>query len=127
MKGKGMNSFNFGRPMEICEKVYYLTSDMKKAGWVMKGCSEELLSLSSDDTVPDEEKIQKVTEASRRTVDQCLGEGAFDEIFEGREASILDMASLMDFIRSEIEEWKREIGAKNAAGRILAKRQEMGR
>ena len=113
--------------MEICGKVYHLTSGMKKAGWVMKGCSEEVLRLSGDDTVPDEEKVQKVTEAGRRTVDQCLGEGAFDEIFEGRDVSMLDMASLVDFIRSEIEEWKREIGAKNAAGRILAQRQGMNR
>lgn len=127
MKGKGMNSFDFGRPMEICGKVYYLTSDMKKAGRVMKECSDEVLRLSEDATVPDEEKVQKVTEAGRRTVDECLGEGAFDEIFEGRDVSMLDMASLVDFIRSEIEEWKREIGARNAAGRILAKRQEMSR
>lgn len=126
MKGKGMNSFNFGRPMKICGKIYHLTSDMGKAGKVMKGCSEEILQLSGDVTVPDEKKMEKVTEASRRAVDQCLGKGAFDEIFEGREIGVLDMASLIDFIRSEIEEWKREIGAKNAAGKMLAKRQEMG-
>lgn len=120
-----MNSFDFGRPMKICGKIYHLTSDMEKAGRVMKECSEEAFRLSGDDTMPDEEKMQKVTETSRGMVDQCLEEGAFDEIFKGREISVLDMASLMDFIRSEIEEWKREIRAKNDAGRILAQRQGM--
>lgn len=85
----------------------------------------EAFRLSGDAALADEEKMEKVTETSRRAVDQCLGDGAFDEIFEGRKISVLDMASLLDFIRFEIEEWKREIGAKNAAGRMLAKRQEM--
>ena len=125
MRGKGLHSFNIGRPMKICGKVYHLTSDMEKAGRVMKECSGEAFRLSGDAALADEEKMEKVTETSRRAVDQCLGDGAFDEIFEGRKISVLDMASLLDFIRFEIEEWKREIGAKNAAGRMLAKRQEI--
>lgn len=60
-----MNSFNFGRKVEICGEIYYLSKDMGKVAEAMKQCSETMLKLAKDQSLSAEEIVEKVRIHSR--------------------------------------------------------------
>lgn len=120
-----MNSFNFGRKVEICGEIYYLSRDMEKVAEAMKQCSEKMMELSGDQSISKEAMMDAVREKSRETIDTVLGVGAFERIFAEEEADILNLMSLVDFITEEINQWKTELAAKVMAGKaVLEKRNE---
>lgn len=120
-----MNSFNFGRKVEICGEVYYLSRDMKKIAEAMTQCSEKMMELAADQGLSELDMMDAVRKKSRETIDTALGDGAFDRIFEKEEADILNLTSLVDFITEEIRQWKAELAAKGMAGKaMLEKRNE---
>ncbi|MDE6601556.1 MAG: hypothetical protein K2K90_05230 [Lachnospiraceae bacterium] len=120
-----MNSFNFGRKVEICGEIYYLSRDMEKVAKAMKQCSEKMMELSGDQSISKEAMMDAVRGKSRETIDTVLGVGAFERIFAEEEADILNLMSLVDFITEEINQWKTELEAKVMAGKaVLEKRNE---
>lgn len=114
-----MNSFSFGRRVEICGEIYYLSKDMDKIAESMRQCSETMLGLAENRELSKEEMMEKVREQSRDTIDTALGTGAFDKIFAQEEADLLNLTSLIDFITEEINEWKTELTAKSMAAKAL--------
>lgn len=120
-----MNSFNFGRKVEICGEIYYLSRDMEKIAGAMKQCSEKMLELAADQNISELAMMDAVREKSKETIDTALGDGAFDRIFENEEADLLNLTSLIDFITEEINQWNTELAAKSMAGKaMLEKRNE---
>lgn len=114
-----MNSFNFGRKVEICGEVYYLSKDMGKVAEAMKQCSETMLKLAKDQSLSAEEMMEKVRVQSKDTIDTALGKGAFDRIFAEEKADLLNLTSLVDFITEEINLWKTELTAKGMAAKAM--------
>lgn len=114
-----MNSFSFGRKVEICGEIYYLSKDMNKIAESMKQCSETILGLAANQDISKEEMMEKVREQSKDTIDTALGTGAFDKIFAQEEADVLNLTSLIDFITQEINEWKTELTAKSMAAKAM--------
>lgn len=114
-----MNSFNFGRKVEICGEIYYLSRDMDKIADAMKKCSDKMFELAGDQNLSEEIMKKAVQEESRKTIDAALGEGAFDRIFAEEEADIVNLVSLVDFIAEEINLWKTELAAKGMAGKAM--------
>lgn len=114
-----MNSFNFGRKVEICGEIYYLSRDMGKTAEAMKQCSEKMLELAADQSLSKEDMMDAVRKKSKETIDTVLGDGAFDRIFAEEEADILNLTSLVDFIAEEINQWKTELAAKSIAGKAM--------
>lgn len=117
-----MNSFNFGRKVEICGEIYYLDSDMEKVAKTMKECSEQMIVLSQEKSLTEEQMMEKVHVQSRETIDTVLGNGAYDRIFEKVKPNLLNLISLVDFITAEIKEWRIELAAKKAAGETLVQK-----
>lgn len=121
----GVNSFSFGRKVEICGEIYYLSRDMEKIAGAMQQCSEKMLELAADQSISKQVMMDAVREKSRETIDTVLGGGSFDRIFADEEADLLNLTSLIDFITEEINQWKTELEAKSMAGKaILEKRNE---
>lgn len=114
-----MNSFNFGRKVEICGEIYYLSRDMDKIAEAMKKCSDEMIGLGQDQNMSQEEMMEKVRANARETIDTVFGEGAYEKIFRGAEEDMVNLVSLVDFITAEINLWKRELMAKSMAGKEL--------
>lgn len=114
-----MNSFSFGRKVEICGEIYYLSKDMDKIAESMKQCSETMFGLAENQNLSKEEMMEKVREQSKDTIDTALGTGAFDKIFAQEEADLLNLTSLIDFITEEINLWKTELTAKSMAAKAL--------
>lgn len=114
-----MNSFNFGRKVEICGEIYYLSRDMERIAGTMKQCSETMLKLAKDQSISAEEMMEKVRIQSKDTIDTALGEGAFDRIFAEEKADLLNLTSLVDFITEEINLWKTELKAKEMAAKAM--------
>lgn len=114
-----MNSFSFGRKVEICGEIYYLSRDMEKIAGAMQQCSEKMLELAVDQSLSEPAMMNAVREKSRETIDTALGVGAFDRIFANEEADLLNLTSLIDFITEEINQWKTELAAKSMAGKAM--------
>lgn len=114
-----MNSFNFGRKVEICGEIYYLSRDMKKIAESMRQCSETMLGLAEDQSLSKEEMMEKARAQSKDTIDTALGTGAFDKIFAQEEADLLNLTSLIDFVTEEINLWKTELEAKSIAAKAI--------
>ena len=117
-----MNSFNFGRKVEICGEIYYLSKDMGKVAEAMKQCSESMRKLAKDQSLSAEEIMEKVRKHSKDTIDTALGNGAFDRIFAEEEADLLNLTSLVNFITEEINLWKTELAAKGMAAKAMLKK-----
>lgn len=103
-----MNEFQFGRPIKICGKVYYLTSNMKMLSAQMLNTAALMKQVSALE-IGDAEKMEQATKLCRACIDKVLGQGSFDEIFAIEEPSTLNLAALMQFIASEISAWKQEV------------------
>ena len=117
-----MNSFNFGRKVEICGEIYYLSRDMEKVAEAMKQCSEKMMELSGDQSISKEAMMDAVREKSRETIDTVLGAGAFERIFAEEEADILNLMSLVDFITEEINQWRQSLQQRLWQGKRCSKR-----
>lgn len=102
-----MNNFEFGRAVKICGKEYHITSDMKSVTTAMTETSMKLNELSSSD-LSDDEITKLITQHYRHAIDATLGEGSFDQIFEGRVINYTDLFELIRFITREIEIWREE-------------------
>lgn len=106
-----MNNFEFGRAVKICGKEYHITSDMKIITAAMTEASRKLNELSSSN-LPDDEITKLITEHYRHAIDATLGEGSFDQIFEGRVVNYTDLFDLIRFVTKEIEIWRKEQNAR---------------
>lgn len=102
-----MKTFDFGRPVKICGKVYYISSDMEKVASELKASSDKLYDLVNKE-ISEDEKVRQATDIYRICLDNVLGKGSFNAIFCSRNPRLSDMVSLMEFINKEIEEWSEE-------------------
>ncbi len=120
MKGaKNVNSFNFGRKVEICGEIYYLSKDMKKNAAAMKKCSDKMFELADARHLTPAGMMDEVRKQSKETIDTVLGTGSFDKIFAKEEADLINLVSLVNFITDEINQWKAELEAMSVAGRSM--------
>ena len=117
-----MNSFNFGRKVEICGEIYYLKRDMEAIAKAMKKCSDKMIELSQKKDITQEEMMGEVTTHSKEAIDTALGEGSYDRIFAQEEPDLINLVDLVDFITGEINQWKKELMAKKIAGEELLKK-----
>lgn len=107
-----MNSFNFGRKVEICGEIYYLKRDMEAIAKAMKKCSDKMIELSQKKDIPKEEMMGEVETHSKEAIDAALGEGSYNKIFAQEEPDLINLVALVDFITEEINQWKKELRAK---------------
>ena len=117
-----MNSFNFGRKVEICGEIYYLKRDMEATAKAMKKCSDKMIELSRKKDITEEEMKGEVETHSKEAIDTALGEGSYDKIFAQEEPDLINLLSLVDFITEEIDQWKKDLMARKMAGEALLKK-----
>ena len=118
-----MNSFNFGRKVEICGEIYYLKRDMEAIAKAMKKCSDKMIELSKKKDIKQKEVMGEVETHSKEAIDTVLGEGSYDKIFAQEKPDLINLVALVDFITEEINQWKKELMAKKMAGEeLLGKR-----
>lgn len=115
-----MNSFNFGRKVEICGDIYYINRDMKKISDAMEGCAKEMFDLARKEGA-DGRAMEQIQKEAEKAVDVALGNGSFARIFQNEKADMLNMCDLIGFITDEIKLWKAEVAAKGRAGMEIIK------
>lgn len=114
-----MNSFSFGRKVEICGEIFYLKRDMEAIAKAMKKCSDKMIELSQKKDITKEEIEREVETHSREAIDTALGEASYDRIFAQEEPDLINLIALTEFITEEINQWRKELMAKKMAGEAL--------
>lgn len=98
MKG---NDFRFGKPIHICGKEYWLDVNTKDKQARIRMILAKIKGAERQEDTP--EKARIMIEQVKEMLDLALGDGAFGEIFEGRDIVISDLVAVLNFIRDELE------------------------
>ena len=102
-----MNSFNFGRPVEIEGAVYTISSDRDRIRAALE-LQQAKLKVIEKSNLPDDRKKKEIAEVCRDGLDVILGKGSFDKIFSERAFNYGDYTMLIKFLTKEMELWKKE-------------------
>lgn len=96
-----MNDFRFGEPIKICGKEYWMDTNTKEKQEKLTKLRGKITEIEKNKDTP--EKVMELIGYIKEMIDMVITEGAFDEIFSGREVKTKDVTAVLNYIRAEME------------------------